>query len=85
MSRPRKFTGVSFRPKPQCSACERLTQCQENQFYATLDSILFDCKGYYYVFRKIEEFDSYPFFDGGDMEAHLQEVSSYEYKHKDVP
>lgn len=35
--------------------------------------------------KKKKEFDSYPFFHGGDMEAHLQEVRNYEDKHRDVP
>ena len=85
MSRPRRFTGTSFRPMPQCSSCERLTQCQENQFFVTLDNILFDCKGFYHVFKRIEEFDNPPLFDGGDIEAHIEEANLYEERHRNVP
>ena len=80
-----QFTGTSFRPMPQCSSCERLAQCRENQFFVTMDNILFDCKGFYHVFKKIEEFNSYPFFDGGDMETYIQEVNLYEERHQSVP
>lgn len=85
MSRPRVFSGAHFVPKQKCSTCNRLSQCQANQFSATLDDILFDCKGFYYVFSRIEKFDRYPFFSGEDMKMHLDEVKQYEEKHKGVP
>lgn len=85
MSRPRRFTGVSFRPMPRCSSCGRLAQCQENQFFVTLDSILFDCKGFYHVFKKIEEFDSYPSLNEENMETHIEEAKRFEERHRNVP
>ena len=50
----------------------------------TAKEILIDCEAFYYVFKKLEEFDTYPRLDD-DVEKHKQDMIEYEEKHKGVP
>lgn len=84
MGKPRKFCGTAFTLKKKCENCPKKDDCVKVDKDFTAKEILIDCEAFYYVFNKLEEFDTYPRLNG-DVEKHKQDMLEYEKKHKDVP
>lgn len=80
----RKFTGVPLTIQEKCLDCRKLEQCKRNNQSLTIKGIVFDCEGFYYVFKKLEQFEQRPRFDG-DSEKYEDAVTACEEKHMDVP
>lgn len=82
--RPKKFTGVPFTPKEKCRNCEHLERCRIGRNSLTTKEIVIYCEGFYYIFKKKEEFERRPMFDG-NVEKYREETFAYEKKHEGVP
>lgn len=80
----RKFTGVPFTPKEKCYNCEHLEQCRNGNRSFTAKEIVIDCEGFYYIFKRLEEFEKYPILDG-NIEKFTEEILAYDGKHKGTP
>lgn len=80
----RTFTGIPFTPKAKCRNCKHLEQCRNRDNSYTAKNILIDCEEFYYIFKKLEEFERLPAFDG-NVEKHAEEMLAYEEKHEGVP
>lgn len=84
MKKPRKFCGTTFTLKNKCRNCPKKDDCVKGDKDFTAKEILIDCEAFYYVFKKLEEFDAYPRLDN-DAEKHKQDMIDYEEKHKGIP
>lgn len=84
MGKVRKFCGVTMPQNEKCVDCPKNKDCKKENNAFTAKIVLLDCEGFYYVFKKLEAFDTYPRFDG-NAEKHEQDWQEYEEKHKDVP
>jgi len=71
-----------FRKK--CLDCKQLEQCNRNNQSLTAKGIVLDCEGFYYVFKKLEQFEQRPKFDG-NLEAYENEITIFEEQHMGVP
>ena len=79
-----KFTGVPFSIREKCLDCKQLEQCKRNDQSLTTKEIVLDCEGFYYVFKKLEQFEQRPKFDG-NLEEYKDAVAVYGEKHLGVP
>lgn len=52
-----KFRGVQFTLKEKCYSCEHLERRCNGNSSLTSNGILIDCEGFYYIFKKLEEFE----------------------------
>lgn len=84
MGNPRKFCGTTFTLKKKCEHCPKKDDCIKGDKVSTAKEILIDCEAFYYVFKELEKFETYPRLDG-DVEKHKQDMIEYEEKHKGVP
>lgn len=84
MRKTRKFYGNTFALKNKCENCPQKGDCIKGDKVFTSKEILVDCEAFYYVFKKLEEFDTHPRLDG-DVEKHKHDMIEYEEKHKGVP
>lgn len=80
----RKFTGVPFTPKEKCRNCKHLERCRNGDSLLTAKVIMLDCEEFYYIFKKLEEYERHPIFDG-DMERYKDQIYAYEAEHRGVP
>lgn len=80
----RKFTGVLFTSKEKCHNCEHLERCRNDSSLLTAKGIMLDCEEFYYIFKKLEEYERHPIFDG-DMEKYTDQIYAYEAEHEGVP
>lgn len=80
----RKFTGVPFTIQEKCLDCKQLEQCKRNDQSLTAKGIVLDCEGFYYVFKKLEQFEQRPRFDG-DLEKYEDAITAYAERIMSVP
>ena len=81
---PRTFTGIPFNPKDKCRNCEYLEWCRNGDNSFTAKEIVIDCEGFYYVFKKLEEFERHPVFDE-NKEKYKEQILAYEAEHEGIP
>ena len=79
-----KFRGSPFSIWKKCTDCKQLEQCRRNRQSLTTKEIVLDCEGFYYLFKKLEEFEQHPIFDG-DLKKYEDTIAVYEEKHMGVP
>lgn len=84
MRKIRKFCGVTMPQNEKCVGCPKQNDCKKGNNTFTAKVMLVDCEGFYYVFKELEAFDTYPRFDG-DAEKHERNWREYEEKHQGVP
>lgn len=80
----RKFVGVPFTIQEKCLDCKQLEQCKSKDQSLTTKGIVLDCEGFYYVFKKLEQFEQHPKFDG-DLESYEDAITAYGEKHMGAP
>ena len=80
----RKFTGVPFTTQERCLNCNQLEQCKHNDQSLTAKEIVLDCEGFYYVFKKLEQFEQRPKFND-NLKEYRDAITVYEEKHMGVP
>lgn len=84
MSSKRKFTGVPFMPAPKCATCEQFEQCHNRNNILTGRQMVVVCEGFYYLFKRLEEFDKLPAF-GESIEKNQEFMDEYERQHEGIP
>lgn len=84
VAKKHKFDGVPFTPKTKCIGCEHLEDCRNCDQSTTLKCILLECESFYYVFKKLEEFEKRPFNDGNTAQ-YSDSLLAYEKEHESVP
>ena len=81
---PRSLQVFLLHLKEKCRNCEHLERCRIGRNSLTTKEIVIYCEGFYYIFRKMEEFEQRPMFDG-NVEKYREETFAYEKKHEGVP
>ena len=84
MSKKRVFSGTITANKQKCENCDNKDKCTHNDQIITAFSILLDCEGFYYVFRKLEKLDEKPKLCS-DVEKLKKEMEEYEKAHENIP
>lgn len=80
----RKFTGVPFVPKLKCKECENLEQCSIGDNSLTIKAMILECESFYYLFKKLEEFEKHPILVG-NMKKDKEAVDDYMKRHENIP
>ena len=85
MRRPKQFSGLSFPSMKKCSECSRMSECEDTGLSSFAEKlILWDCESFYFTFRRLEEMEKRPVFDG-NLEKHIREMRQYEASHRNIP
>lgn len=87
MGKKRMFHGPAFLSDKNCDDCPKRQGCPRNYNDFTAKEILVDCEGFYHVFKKLEEFEAYPWKPDPyrDNEEFERDMLKYEEKHKGIP
>lgn len=79
----RKFMGVPFTIQEKCLDCKQLEQCDRKNQSLTAKGIVLDCEGFYFVFKKLEQLEQRPKFDG-NLETYENAITIFEEQHMGV-